>query len=189
MGADRELIRETAMAMCGIEVCSGLSAAELRRRAGYANKRRLAMRMRAIANVLDGYDRKEAARLEGMSDQALRDAIKRYNAEGLAGLGDRFKPGRKRKLDAEREALLSQAILDGPDPEVDGISSYTLDDLTALVKSRWGISYHPSSMSRVVRRMNFSRQKARPSHPKKDPAAAAAFKKSPGHPQGDCRYT
>jgi transposase len=177
------------MPMCGIKVCSALSAAELRHRAGYANKRRLAMRMRAIANVLDGYDRKEAARLEGMSDQALRDAIKRYNEEGLAGLGDRPKPGRKRKLDAGREALLSQAILDGPDPEVDGISSYTLDDLTALVKNRWNVSYHPSSMSRVVRRLHFSWQKARPSHPKKDLAAAAAFKKSPRNPQGDCRYT
>jgi transposase len=177
------------MPMYGIKICSELSAAELRRRAGYDKKRRSAMRMRAIANALDGYDRKEAARLEGMSDQALRDAIKRYNEEGLAGLSDRPKPGRPRKLDAAGEAELSQAILDGPDPGTDGISAYTLDDLTALVEKRWNVSYHPSSMSRVVRRLNFSRQKARPSHPKKDPAAAEAFKKSPGTPQGDCRYT
>jgi len=35
-------------------------------------------------------------------------------------------------------------------------------------------------MSRVVRRLGFSRQKARPSQPLKDPAKAEAFKKSPG---------
>ena len=177
------------MSRYGIMICTELSAAELRRKADYEKKRRPAMRMRAIANALDGYDRDEAARLAGMSDQALRDAIKRYNAEGLDGLYDRPKPGRRRKLDESREGELSQAILDGPDPETDGICAYTLDDLAALVLARWNVSYHPSSMSRVVRRLNFSRQKARPSHPKKDPAAQAAFKKSPGNAEGNCRYT
>jgi transposase len=124
-----------------------------------------------------------------MSDQALRDAIKRYNEDGLAGLYDRPKPGRPRKLDAAREAELSQAILAGPDPETDGICAYTLDDLAALVEKRWSVSYHPSSMSRVVRRLNFSRQKARPSHPNKDPAAAEAFKRGSANAEGDCRYT
>jgi transposase len=70
-------------------------------------------------------------------------------------------------------------VLEGPDPEQDGISSYTLDDLAELAKTRWNASYHPASMSRVVRRLGFSRQKARPSNPKSDPAAQAAFKKSP----------
>ncbi len=74
------------MANYGIKICTSLSAAELRREAGYEKRRRPALRMMAIANALDGYDRHEAARLAGMSDQALRDAIKRYNASGLAGL-------------------------------------------------------------------------------------------------------
>ncbi len=33
------------------------------------------------------------------------------------------------------------------------------------------------SMTRVLRRLNFSRQKARPHHPKKDPEAQEDFKK------------
>jgi len=41
----------------------------------------------------------------------------------------------------------------------------------------WQVSYHPASMSRVVRRLGFSRQKARPGHPKTDEAAQEAFKK------------
>ena len=67
-------------------------------------------------------------------------------------------------------------ILAGPDPEVDGISAYSLDDLTEIVEERFGASYHPSSMSRMVRRLGFSRQKARPHHPAKDEAAQAAFR-------------
>ena len=50
--------------------------------------------MLAIANALEGMSRAEAARLAGMERQALRDAVLRYNLEGLAGLHDRSKPGR-----------------------------------------------------------------------------------------------
>jgi transposase len=71
-------------------------------------------------------------------------------------------------------------ILRGPDPETDGLSAYTLEDLTRMTQERFGKAFHRASMSRVVRRLGFSRQKARPSHPQKDPAEAEAFKKSPG---------
>jgi len=80
-------------------------------------------------------------------------------------------------------------ILEGPDPETDGIAAFTLEDLARISQERFGKPFHPASMSRVVRRLGFSRQKARPSHPRKDPAAQAAFKKSPRNAQGNCRYT
>jgi transposase len=31
------------------------------------------------------------------------------------------------------------------------------------IEARWGKRFHPASLSRVVRRLGFSRQKARPS--------------------------
>lgn len=46
---------------------------------------------RAIANALDGLERAEAARLAGIERQALRDAVFRYNAEGVGRLFDRPK--------------------------------------------------------------------------------------------------
>jgi transposase len=70
----------------------------------------------------------------------------------------------------------------GSDPETTGISAYTREDLAAICAERFGKSFHPSSMSRVSKRLGLSRQKTRPSHPMKDLAAQAAFKKSPGHP-------
>ena len=45
---------------------------------------------------------------------------------------------------------------------------------------RFGEPFHPDSLSRVVRRLGFSRQKARPSHSKQNPAEAEAFKRSCG---------
>ena len=67
-----------------LAIRTDLSAAELRRLARREPDRATAARMQAIANALEGMTRAEAARLAGMERQALRDAVVRYNAEGLA---------------------------------------------------------------------------------------------------------
>lgn len=61
----------------------------LRLRARRARNPRGASWAFAIANALDGMSRADAARLAGMERQALRDAVVRYNAEGVDGLSDR----------------------------------------------------------------------------------------------------
>ena len=152
------------------------SASELRLFARSVKSPRAAKRMLAIANALEGMTFTEAARVVGMERQALGDAVQRYNAEGLEGLYDRPKPGRSRKLNIKQEQELSEIIVTGPDPEIDGISAYTLEDLAQIANERWGVIYHPGSMSRVIKRLGFSRQKTRPTHPKTDEAAQAAFK-------------
>jgi putative transposase len=147
------------------------------------------MRMLAIANELDGYERAEAAQLAGMSDQALRDAIKRFNAEGLDGLRDRRRSGRPRRLTAEQEAEVKAAVLAGPDIENDSLSAFTLNDICFLIAERYRVGYHVNHIGQLMRRWGLSRQKARPSHPKKDEAAAAAFRKSPRGAGENCSYT
>src|SRR3972149_12122757 len=119
-----------------IEIATDLTAEELRALARKESDRRAAMRMLAIANELDGYEREEAARLAGMSDQALRDAIKRLNAGGLAGLHDRPRSGRPRRLDAKQEAKIKAAGLARPDIDKDGLSSFTLEDIRRLIEGR-----------------------------------------------------
>jgi transposase len=161
----------------GLAIRDDLSADELRRRARREPDRAAAMRMMAIANALEGMSRAEAARLAGMERRALRDAVVRTNAEGLAGLHDRPRPGAARRLDTAREETLRRLVLDGPDVEATGLSAWTLPDLCREVEARWGVSYHPSHMGEIMRRLGLSWQKARPSHPKADPAAREAFAK------------
>jgi len=64
------------------------SSTELRQLARRERNGRVAARLYAIANALDGMSRAAAARLAGMERQALRDAVVRYNAEDLAGQRD-----------------------------------------------------------------------------------------------------
>src|ERR1700709_2704216 len=141
------------------------TATSLRRWARRTPYPRAASRAYAIANALEGMSRAEAARLAGMERQALRDAVTRYNAEGLSGLHNRPRPPRAGKLDAEQLSKLSEWILGGPDPEVDGLSSWTLPELCRVIEERFAKRLPPASLSRVVRRMGFSRQKARQRHP------------------------
>lgn len=154
-----------------------LSSAELRRRARRESDRAAATRMQAIANALEGMTRAEAARLAGMERQALRDAVVRYNAEGLAGLHDRPRLGPKPRLNDGQLERLRQLVLDGPDIEATGLSAWTLAELCREVEERWGVRYHEGHMSKLMRKLGLSRQKARPSHPKTDPEAREAFAK------------
>lgn len=163
--------------------------AVLRKAAKAEKNARVARRMLAIANALSGMSRKAAAESGGMDRQTLRDWVIRYNSHGLDGLYDCWGEGRPPRLEAAEQAELLRIVMAGPDPEADGLSAFTREDLVGICEQRFGKTLHVSSMSRVLRRLGLSRQKARPSHPQKDPAAAAAFKKSPGNPRGDCSYT
>ena len=160
-----------------LSICGAVGAAELRRLARREPDRAAAARMQAIAGALEGMTRAEAARLAGMERQALRDAVLRCNAEGVAGLHDRPRPGSKPRLDEACRVALRQLVLDGPDVEATGLSAWTLAELCREVEVRWGVRYHEGHMSKVVRGLGLSRQKARPSHPKADPAARDAFAK------------
>lgn len=153
------------------------SAVELRRLAKKEPRRRTAMRMLAIANALDGMSRSEAARSAAIERQSLRDAVVRFNAEGLAGLVDRPLGRRPGVLGLGEQAILLNRILRGPDPEKGEPSSWTLPDLCRFIEARFGKTMCPQSMSRVVRRLGLSKQKTRPIHPKRDAKAAEAFEK------------
>ena len=76
----------------------------------------------------------------------------------------------------------------GPDPEIDGICAFTREDLVRICEKRFGKTMHRGTMGRLLRSMGLSRQKARPSHPRKDPASQEAFKKSPAAAEKTSAY-
>src|SRR5436189_4839951 len=152
-------------------------AVELRREAARCRDARAARRMLALALVLEGSSREEAARAAGMDRQTLRDWVHRYNAEGLAGLRDRPRSGRKPRLTPEQEAELAAAVERGPDPDRDGVVRWRRVDLRAPIEARVAVRLHERPVGKVLRRLGFTRLSVRPQHPKADEAAQAAFKK------------
>src|SRR5919206_4614495 len=114
-----------------------LGAGELRREAARCRDAKAARRMLALALVLEGTSRADAARAAGMDRQTPRDWVRRYNEEGLAGLRDRPRPGRKPRLTPEQEAELATAVERGPDPDRDGVVRWRRVDLKALIETRF----------------------------------------------------
>src|SRR4051794_14302078 len=127
---------ETAMAAGGLAIRADVATAtELRRLAKKEPRRRTAQRMLAIENALEGMSRAEAARAAGIERQALRDAVVRFNAEGLAGLIDRPHGRRPGRLSGAEQAALVTHILRGPDPDGGEPCAWTLPALCGFVEA------------------------------------------------------
>lgn len=153
------------------------SASDLRREATRARNARAARRMLALAQVLEGKSRTEAALNSGMDRQTLRDWVHRYNAEGLAGLFDRPLPGRRPRLTDEQLRELATIVDTRPDPAIDGVVRWRRIDLCAVVERRFGVRLAERSMGAILHRLGFTRLSARPRHPQSDPEAQAQYKK------------
>ncbi len=166
--------------MPALPIREDLSPAELRRLAKAEADVRVARRLLALANALEGMSRAAAARSAGMDRQTLRDWVIRYNRDGVTGLADDWGEGRPGRLDEGQQAVLKAIVLAGPDREKDGISAWRVSDLCRIVEERFGVRYAESGLTRLLHALDLSWQTPRPRHPKADPAAQEAFKKSSG---------
>jgi transposase len=135
-------------------------------------------RLLALAFVLDGHTRTDAADQAGMDRQTLRDWVHRYNAEGIAGLKSGHGPGKPPSLNLEQMAELKAMVLKGPDPEKHGVVRWRCVDLCAEVARRYSVEVSKRTVGKWLRKMKLTRLQPRPFHPKKDDAAQAAFKKT-----------
>jgi transposase len=133
--------------------------------------------MLALALVLEGRTRTEAAQLCGMDRQTLRDWVHRYNDGGLAGLSDRVPPGAKPRLSPEQEAEVVQLVREGPTFSEHGVVRWRRIDLSRAIERRFGVHLAERSVGALLRRLGFRRLSARPRHPGHDTAAQEAHKK------------
>jgi transposase len=128
--------------------------------------------------VLDGHPRLLAAKASGMDRQTLRDWVHRYNADGLAGLSDRPRSGRKPQLTVDQMAELDGWVQAGPDPKEDGVVRWRCVDLRDRIKARFTVSFHERSVGKLLNKLAFSSVSGRPLHPQSDLEAQEAFKKT-----------
>src|SRR5271166_5871818 len=154
------------------------AAAEPREAAARSHDADATRRMLALALALEGYQRGEAGKLCGMDRQTLRDWVLRYNAEGVAGLCNRMAAGPKPRLAPEQEALAAELVRKGPDPVADGVVGWRRVDLARVIKTRFDVSLAERSVGAMLRRLGFRRLSVRPRHPRQDPAAQEAHKKT-----------
>ncbi len=156
-----------------------LGPAELRAAASRSKDAAASRRMLALALVLEGSNRTEAARAAGMDRQTLRDWVHHYNRSGLAGLTNQANPGAPpRKLTAEQEAVVADWVRQGPTPGKHKMIRWRLVDLRDEVARHFGVQMHERTVGKLMARLNFSRVSVRPRHPEQDAEAQETHKKS-----------
>jgi transposase len=131
--------------------------------------------MLALRHLLAGHSAKESAGLFGLERSQLFAWRARYEAEGVAGLADRPRPGQPKHLKAEDEAAFLARVHAGP-PAESGLAEWRGEDLRELLQREFNAHYSLSG----VYRLKQSYLVPRPRHPDADEAAQAAFKKSTG---------
>jgi transposase len=154
------------------------SPTELRAAAASSCDADQARRLLAIALVLEGSSRLDAARQTGMDRQTLRDWVLRYNADGISGLVSRQAPGAAAKLTPAQRTELYALVVAGPDRTTHKVIRWRCIDLRAEVARRFSVEVHERTIGKWLRQMKLTRLQPRPFHPKKDLTAQEAFKKT-----------
>jgi transposase len=85
--------------------------------------------------------------------------------------------GRPEALTPGQQAALKAWVPRGPNPERDKVSAWRLVDICAHAEQAYGVRYSEWGMSRLLKRLGLSRQKARPLHPQGSATERAAFEK------------
>jgi transposase len=135
-------------------------------------------RLLALALVLEGRSRGEAAAHSGMDRQTLRDWVHRYNAAGIDGLKSHSSPGRAPALSAAQMAELGALVVAGPDPAEHKVVRWRCVDLQVEVARRFSVEVHESTIGRWLHQLRLTRLQPRPCHPRKIAEAEEAFKKT-----------
>ncbi len=155
-----------------------LSAAELRAAARRLADSKQACRVLAIAQILDGASREEAARACGMDRQTLRDWVHRYNEAGLDGLADRARSGRPASLSWVEQGRVARWVEEGATLAEDGVVRFRRADLQKRIARAFGVELHERSVGKLLRRLGYRKLCVRPLHPQTDLVAQEAFKKT-----------
>jgi transposase len=125
--------------------------------------------MLALAMVLEGAKRTDAARMAGMDRQTLRDWVHRYNETGVEGLISRVPPGPVAKLTAAQMAELRALVVAGPDPEVHKVMRWRCLDLREEVTRRFSVTVDEGTIGKWLNKLGLTRLQLRPYHPKRTP--------------------
>jgi len=161
-----------------VPVRTDYTAGEVRRFARRAKDAAQARRLLAIAAVLDGASREDAAKIGGMDRQTLRDWVIRFNEQGPDGLINIPSPGVPPKLDDTHKAFLACLVEEGPIPAVHGVVRWRACDLIMRLHEEFGLSVSDDTIYRAMKDLGFSHMSARPKAYKQDAEAMDAFKKT-----------
>ncbi len=150
----------------------------LRRLARAAKDAGQSRRCIALAEIYDGGTRSDAARMNGVGLQVIRDWVLRFNAAGPNGLIDRKASGPSSKLNDEQRQALARIVESGLIPAIHGVVRWRLKDLVEWIWEEFRISLDETTVGRELKALGFAKISARPRHYAQSELAIEDFKKT-----------
>lgn len=135
-----------------------------------------ARRRRALKLLKKGLSLNEVARRLGCAPSSVmrwRDAVER---EGPKGLKVRPTPGRPPKLSAPERRKLEEVLLAGPRASGYRTDLWTTARVASVIRSRFGVRYHPDHVGRLLHQLGWSAQKPERRALERDEAAIERWK-------------
>lgn len=160
-----------------LTITRNIKLIELDRLLKKEKKAAVARRLQAIRSVLDGSTIPEAAEILGLPERTLRRWVRRFNEAGAAGLRDQPRPGQPPKLPLELVENFTARVRAGAQDK-DGVCALRGPQIQRILAEEYEAKYSLGGTYLLLHRLGFSSLVPRPEHPKGDPAAREAFKKT-----------
>jgi transposase len=152
-------------------------SSELKRLAREQKDSSIAARIRAVYLAVEGQGAVEIGAALGFSRRTIQNWIRSYNRNGLDGLQDQTGRGTKARLNTDQMQWLRQRLDQGPTAQ-DGVCVFHAADIGRIIAQQFRVSYSVRQVQRLLRKLGYRYLSGRPEHPKGDPEARSAFKKT-----------
>jgi len=112
-----------------------------------------------MALLQQGHTQVEIARRLGVTAGAVSQWKKAFQAEGPKGIAAKRHPGPVSRLTERQRKQLAGILLKGPGKQGYGTELWTLPRIAEVIQRRFGVTYDPSSVWHILRKMDWSCQK------------------------------
>ncbi|MFQ5668643.1 MAG: IS630 family transposase [Candidatus Binatia bacterium] len=116
-------------------------------------------RVRAIELLERGLQPHVVAERLGVDRRSVRRWNRAYRLRGRDGLRSHPAPGRPPRLTRQQRGSLVRWILRGPEACGYPTALWTCQRIVELIRTRFGITYHPDHVGRLLRACGFSPQR------------------------------
>jgi transposase len=136
-------------------------------------------RLHGVLLVAQGMTCPQVAQVLGGSHHTVVNWVRRFEADGLAGLAEGQRPGRPSRISDEQLTRVELALR--ADPTQFGLQTHTWDGpaLAEFLRRQLGVKLKARQCQRLFRQLGFRLRKPRPQIAQPDPLLQAAHKKTP----------
>jgi transposase len=137
----------------------------------------IGIRLYAVYQISSGKASREVEKLYNTSFKQICNWVHRFEQDGLEGLRDKNKSGRKTRLQKQQLEEVKN-VLQNNRPDEFGYNTSTWNGplVIDLIKTKFGVEYKKANIYNLLKTLGFSYQKGRAKYPEADEQKREEFR-------------